>query len=120
MVEIREESKALWARVDELLENRTVSAMCRDLGLNYQTIKGSRNKGTMPRPETLDRMAGYLGVSVQFLRYGRNSHDVSVEAQFVDGNPMMEELVRICMDNPRLVPNILAMARIAKGMQAEA
>lgn len=56
-------------RLEELLqqENITTNRMCTDLKIGKNSMVNWRERGNLPNGETLQKMADYFGVSVDYL-----------------------------------------------------
>lgn len=64
-------------RIDELLEKKNLkrSAMCQDLNINHAALTAWKKRGTIPSGDVCLRIAGYLGVSAEWLISGRETEE---------------------------------------------
>lgn len=62
-----------WARVDHEVEQQRTSYrwLADELGVNESTVSTWRTRGTLPRVDEALRISYLLGVSVDFLVYGK-------------------------------------------------
>lgn len=60
-------------RIDELLRKKNLKriAMCDDLGITHSAVTDWKRRGTIPAGDVCVRIAGYLGVDVEWLITGK-------------------------------------------------
>ena len=64
-----------WQRVDDLLGEKPLSQMCRDLGVKYHTVLVMRSDVRFPKRDLEAKIAEYLGVPEAVLMYGEPPQD---------------------------------------------
>ena len=106
---------------------RTPNGVAKELGLPSSSVTQWRQGGT-PRPKTLQKIADYFAVSVEYLLTGDGPGDIKKERPAENGEALakelpedLQQLLSICRQNPALASALLSVARqIEKGQAGPA
>ena len=100
---------------------RTPNGVAKELGLPSSSVTQWRQGGT-PRPKTLQKIADYFAVSVEYLLTGAGPGDIKKErpadgeARVCDLPESIQKIINICLDRPELASALLTLAQqIEKG-----
>jgi len=69
MLSIMDEN-GFWDRVQDLLNGNSLRWLSREVGLNQYTLQTSKNRNTIPKADTLQKIADIYDVSVEWLLSG--------------------------------------------------
>ncbi len=96
---------------------KTPNGVAKELGLPSSSVTQWRQGGT-PRPQTLQKIADYFSVSVEYLLTGAGPGEIKKERPAENGEALEEklpedlrDLVAICRQNPALASALLSVAR---------
>ena len=106
---------------------KTPNGVAKELGLPSSSVTQWRQGGT-PRPKTLQKIADYFAVSVEYLLTGAGPGDIKKERPAENGEALendlpedIQQLLSICRQNPELASALLSVARqIEKGQAGPA
>ena len=106
---------------------KTPNGVAKELGLPSSSVTQWRQGGT-PRPKTLQKIADYFAVSVEYLLTGAGPGDIKKERPAENGEALakelpedLQQLLSICRQNPALASALLSVARqIEKGQAGPA
>jgi transcriptional regulator with XRE-family HTH domain len=73
-----------WERMNKLIKEQgiTQESLAKRTGIKFQTLRSWLTKDTLPRVDDAHKIAGELGVTVEFLLEGRNSEVSQEEDKF--------------------------------------
>ncbi|NQT58455.1 MAG: LexA family transcriptional regulator [Bacteroidetes bacterium] len=63
-----------WERVQDLLHGNPLRWLSREVGLNQYTLQTSKNRNTIPKADTLQKIANIYDVSVEWLLSGDENY----------------------------------------------
>ena len=92
-----------WKLIDRVNPYKSISKLAEVAGINYHNIKQQRTDCRMPKTEDLYKLAKALNKSMEFLITGEEELEKPPEIKYVENNPAMQELVRYCMNDERLL-----------------
>lgn len=101
---------------------KTPNGVAKELNIPSSSVTQWRH-GVTPRPQTLQLISNYFGVSVEYLLTGAGPGDIKKERPAENGEALekdlpedIQQLLSICRQNPALASALLSVARqIEKG-----
>jgi len=78
------DSFVFWKNVDAKLGKESLASLARNSSLNYKTLKNQRSLMKVPDLSVSFVIAQYLGVSLEYLITGKDSHPKSLGDRLYD------------------------------------
>lgn len=100
-----------WKRIDLEMGDRNLGELAKAIGMNYGTLLNQRSGNRYPKRDDVQRMADYLGTSVNYLMTGEKHVDTKLcdEAEYVQQHPEARALIRAIMEDPALLYPLSAL-----------
>lgn len=103
-----------WQRIDMVLldYNMSIAQLSRGTKISYDSFKSWRSKHRIPDVESLIKISDFLDLSLDALLKGKNNQNKHSQPQMFAENPVLNQIIKICIERPRIMDSIAILLGI--------